>query len=350
MVTIKDIAKECNVSIATVSNVLNGKNKAGEDTRNKIIDAVERLGYKPNKVAKGLRSRKTGTIGIIVEDLSQFTVPNIVEGITRHIEQYGYKTVLTNMRLYSRWADKWFNNEDMIDELLNQTLEELKSVMVDGIIYIAVHAREVKKIPSDLGIPAVMIYAFEQNPDVVSVVIDDELSAYEEVDYLIKRGHKDIGIMGGREDNMHTRLRLKGALKALQENGIEQRADRVCYALWGKKEGYEAAKLLAGKGITAMFVMADRMAGGVYEYAKENGIEIGKDLSIVGYDDQILADYMLPGLTTMALPLHKLGDAAAKILISKLENIECDIKIQDNICRIPCAFKERGSVADISKK
>ena len=87
MVTIKDIARECNVSIATVSNVLNGKNKAGEDTRNKIIEAVERLGYKPNKVAKGLRSRKTGTIGIIAEDLSQFTVPNIVEGITRHIEQ-----------------------------------------------------------------------------------------------------------------------------------------------------------------------------------------------------------------------------------------------------------------------
>ena len=350
MVTIKDIARECNVSIATVSNVLNGKNKAGEETRSKIIEAVERLGYKPNKVAKGLRSRKTGTIGIIVEDLSQFTVPNIVEGITRHIEQYGYKSVLTNMRLYSRWADKWFSNEDMINELLEQTLEEMKSLMVDGIIYIAVHARETRKIPLDLGIPAVMIYAFEQNPDVPSVVIDDELAAYEEVNYLLEKGHTDIGIIGGREDNMHTRLRLKGALKALLEHGIEQRADRVCYALWGKKEGYEAATILADKGITALFVMADRMAGGVYEYAKDHGIEIGKDLSIVGFDDQILADYLMPGLTTMALPLHPLGDAAAKLLISKLENIECEIKLQDNICKIPCTFKERGSVADISKK
>ena len=85
-------------------------------------------------------------------------------------------------------------------------------------------------------------------------------------------------------------------------------------------------------------------------HAHEKGIVIGKDLSIVGYDDQILADYLMPGLTTMALPLHPLGDVAAKLLISKLENIECDVKLKDNICKIPCTFRERGSVADISKK
>ena len=349
MVTIKDIAKECNVSIATVSNVINGKKKAGPETQDKIFEAVNRLGYKTNKVAKGLRSRKTGTIGIIVEDLSQFTVPNIVEGITRHLETVGYKPVLVNLRLYSRWADKWFNNEDMISETMEQTLDELTSIMVDGIIYIAVHARDTEKIPADLSIPAVMVYALEQNPNVPSVVIDDEQSAYEEVCYLIEKGHKDIGIIGGREDNMHTRLRLKGALRALSEHGIEQRADRVCYALWGKKEGYEAAQMLADKGVTAFFVMADRMAGGVYEYAKDHGIAIGKDWSVVGFDDQILADYLMPGLTTMALPLHPLGDAAAKLLVSKMESSECDISLTDNICRIPCIFRERGSVADLTK-
>ena len=89
MITIKDIARECNVSIATVSNVLNGKNKACEETRDKIIETVTKYGYKPNRVAKSLRSKKTGVIGIVVEDLSQFTIPNIVEGITRYLEKYG---------------------------------------------------------------------------------------------------------------------------------------------------------------------------------------------------------------------------------------------------------------------
>ena len=348
MITIKDIARECNVSIATVSNVLNGKNKACEETRDRIIETVTKYGYKPNRVAKSLRSKKTGVIGIVVEDLSQFTIPNIVEGITRYLEKYGYKTVLTNLRLYSRWSDKWFHNEDMIDEILNQTLEELHSVMVDGVIYIAVHARKTYKIPESLDIPAVMVYAFEENPKVPSVVLDDEGAAYEEICYLIGKGHKNIGIIGGREDNMHTRLRLKGALRALSDHGIEQRADRICYALWGKNEGKEAIEMLMDKDITAVFCMADRMAGGVYEYAREKGIEIGKDFSVVGFDDQMIARYFLPGLTTMALPLHALGDGAARLLVERLDNVDSGVELKDNVLYVPCTFVERGSVADIN--
>ena len=349
MVTIKDIAKECSVSIATVSNVLNGKNKAGEETRNRILEAVERSGYKPNKVAKGLRSKKTNIVGIIVEDLSQFTIPNVVEGITRQLESRNLKSVLINLRLYSRWSDQWFNNEDMIDEILAQSLEELGTVMVDAVIYVAVHARITNKIPETLGVPAVMIYASESNPNVPSVVIDDEQAAYEEVSYLLEKGHRDIGIIGGREDNMHTRLRLKGALKALSEHGIEQRADRICYALWGKNEGYEAARILADKGLTAFFCMADRMAGGVYEYAAEHGLVVGRDISVVGFDDQIMAQYFMPPLTTMKLPLHALGETAGKALLEMLDPNSKDKPEPGTVYKIPCQFIERESVADLTK-
>jgi len=347
VVTIKDIARECGVSIATVSNVLNGKNKAGADTQAKILETIKKYDYKPNKVAKGLRSRKTGIIGIIVEDLSQFTSPGIVEGITRYIEQFGYKAILINMRLYSRWSDSWFNNESMLDEIIKQSLDDLSAIMVDGIIYVAVHAREVHKIPESMKIPAVMVYSFEENPNVASVVIDDEKSAYEEVKYLLEKGHREIGIIGGREDNLHTQFRMKGALRALSEYGIEQKDDRICYALWNKEEGYNAMKAFSEKGLTAVFCMTDRMAGGVYQYAHEYNISIGRELSVAGYDNQMIAEYLDPMLTTMALPLDALGESAAKILMSELKGTDCDVELVDGIYRIPCTFKERESVADI---
>jgi len=111
MVTIKDIARECGVSIATVSNVLNGRKKAGEATVQLIFETARRLGYQPNLIAKGLRENQTHQIGIIVEDLSQFSVPVIVEGIMRSLEGSGYQTSVSNLRMYSRWSDTWFNNE-----------------------------------------------------------------------------------------------------------------------------------------------------------------------------------------------------------------------------------------------
>ncbi|MCR5398275.1 MAG: LacI family transcriptional regulator [Lachnospiraceae bacterium] len=350
MVTIKDIAKECGVSIATVSNVINGKNKAGEKTQKKILEVVEKYGYRPNQVAKGLRSKRSGIIGIIVEDIAQFTIPNIVEGIMQHIEEYGYKSMLINLRLYSRWSDKWFHNEDMLDTLLKQSLSEMEAMQADGLVYVAVHARDLAKIPKDIGIPAVMTYAHELNPEVPSVMVDDELSAYEAVRYLLDKGHKKVAIIGGREDNMHTELRLKGAERALNEAGIEVDKNRLIYANWNRQEGYKAAcKLFSGGDFDSIFCMTDRMAGGVYQYMHEHGIVPGRDYSVIGYDGQDLSGYLVPGLTTMALPLERIGEVASALLIEKLEGVESGIELDDNVVRVPCTFIERGSVKDAGR-
>lgn len=345
MVTIRDIAEECGVSIATVSNYLNGKKKMSSDTEQKIRAAIERTGYKPNAVAKGLRSHKSGMIGIVVEDISQFTIPDMVEGVMRHFESCGYHAIVKNLRLYTRWSDTWFNNEARINEVLDPALDELTSMMVDGLIYIAVHGRETSLIPDYIQIPSVMVYAIEERADIPSVVVDDEYSAYEAVNYLIEYGHKKIGVVAGREDNMHTVLRLHGYRRAMSEHGLEVDDSLICYADWSMDGAYRKAGPLLERDITALFCMADRMAGGVYRLLNERGKTAGRDLSVIGFDNQDMAAYFMPELTTMALPLIRIGEKAASILTDRLGGINSGEST--NLIRIPCRLVERRSVMKI---
>lgn len=344
MVTIKDIAKECNVSITTVSNVLNDKSKVGEQTKQKILEVIQKRGYRPNTIAQGLRSQKTKTIGIIADDIAQFTTPEIIEGIMSYCEKKGYRTTVRNLRMYARWQDAWYYNKTAYHSVLDPMLEELDSHMVDGVIYIAGHARKIDCFPADYRTPAVMAYAYEQNPRVPSVLIDDEVSAYQIVRYLIQNGHRRIGVIGGREDNIHTQKRLLGYQRALYEAEILYNPELVRFADWEKDSGYDKVKGLLKANITAVFCMTDRLAGGVYQYLNELGLRVGHDLAVVGFDNQILAEYMVPGLTTMALPLEEIGSVSAKLLFKQIEKggLEENMKIL-----IPCTFVERQSVMEV---
>lgn len=341
MVTLKEIAKECNVSPTTVSNILNGKPKVGDETRQKVLETIDKMGYRPNYIAQGLRNRKTRTIGIIVEDIAQFTTPEIVEGIMSHCEKKGYRTVVKNLRLYARWKDTWYDNESSYHSILDPALKELESIRVDGIIYVAGHARIINCFPEGFNIPAVMAYAFSNNPDVPSVVIDDRNAACEIVQYLISKGHRKIGVIGGIENNIHTQQRLLGYQKALFENQILYNPSLVRYADWQKESAREEAKELFRENVTAVFCMADRMAGGAYACLDEMGLRVGADIAVAGFDNQDIAEYFLPGLTTMALPLEEIGDRSADILLRKMQDGETP---EEKQIWIPCTFIERQSV------
>ena len=160
MVTIKEIAQKCNVSVTTVSNILNGKGKASDNTISAVLQAVEEMGYQPNYMARGLRSNKSGMIGIIAEDIAQFSTPNIIESIMEYCENKGYRTIVQNLRLYARWKDKWYDREMDYYSILEPALKELSSMKVDGIIYIAGHARVISWFSEHCDVPAVMAYAY----------------------------------------------------------------------------------------------------------------------------------------------------------------------------------------------
>lgn len=291
-------------------------------------------------------NKPTGLIGVIVEEMAQFTSPDIVEGIQCRLEDFGYKSVIMNLRLYSRWSDKWFDNEAMMDELLVSYLEAMKKQDISGLIYVAAHARNINKIPENYPMPVVMIYANEMNPAVPSVMLDDEVSAFKAVRYLIDKGHRKITISAGDANNIHTQQRLEGAYRALELIGVKREDARVVYAGWVKESGYRnAAEILEGDP-TAVFCMSDRQAGGLYKYMHEHGIRPGEDVSVVGFDNAEISQFLIPGLTTMSLPLRMMGNTSVKLLMGMIRG-NGHFDPEDAIVKLPCPILERNSVAVI---
>ncbi|MCR4762782.1 MAG: LacI family transcriptional regulator [Lachnospiraceae bacterium] len=344
MVTLKEIAEICNVSTATVSNVINGKSKTSKETADRIRAVIEETGYRTNVVARGLRTRRTNMVALIVEDVAQFTSPTLVSGIMSLCEERGFRVVLYNLRLYDRWSDTWYDQEAKYHSVLDPVLQGVLAAGADGVIYLAGHARIIRCFPEHFPIPAVMSYAFSDSVRVPSVVIDDETSTQEVVSHIIDRGHRRIGFIGGREDNLHTRLRLDGYRRALHAAGIPFDPELIYYASWTRESGYEGAKAICARNVSSIFAITDRMAGGVYDYLEETGRVVGRDISVAGFDDESIAAFFRPALTTTALPLYEIGRVSAGLLIDRLEKGAGEMPAQPQVIRVPCSFIERSSV------
>lgn len=344
MATIKEIAKACNVSIATVSNILNGKPGASEATRSLVLKTVEKMDYTPNYVAKNLKMRNTRSIGVIAEDMTIFSIPDIIDGITEYCQEIDYQILLTNMRLFKKYNDVYYNREDYFG-LVKQEIRKLMAKQVEGIIYVTAHERIMHCIPDNLPIPAVMAYGYTQSGKVPSVVVDDEHGAYEAVQYLIERGHKQIGVITGKNDSIHMQARLVGYQKALRDNGLMYNPEFIYYGDWNREAGYNGTEKLLDRGVTAIFCMNDIMAGGVYDRADELGLRIPEDISVVGYDNRELSSYYKLPLTTITLPLHDIGYRAAEVMIDLLDKKIMPQK-EELVYLMPCHRLVRKSVKE----
>ena len=361
MVTLKEIAEKCGVSATTVSNVINGKAKTSEETKQKILQVIDETGYKTNAIAKQLRVKSSRTIAVIAEDLAQFTTPPIIESIMETCEKKDYRVIVHNLRLYDRWQDTWYDSQKDYISVINPVVDDVLSTQIDGVIYVAGHARVIKTFNDNFELPLVMCYAYSDSPKIPSVVIDDEESAYEIVRYLIEHGHKKIGFIGGRIDNLHTAKRLLGYQKALFENGFLYDPKLVYYGDWSRESGYTGAKALMEHGVTALFGLSDRMTGGIYDYLCENGIAIGKDVSVVGFDNESISAFFRPSLTTTELPLREIGEKSSMLLLDKLEKENEDVSNAEmtnlnetdsedaevKVIRIPCKMIIRDSVSSL---
>lgn len=346
MVNIKDVAKRCNVSIATVSNVLNGKPGASDKTRKLVMKAVEELDYTPNSSAKNLKLQSTRSIGVIVEDLTVFCVPDIVDGITEYCESKGYHIILGNLRLQKKYNDKYYRETEYY-KIVREEIRNMMTLCVDGIIYIPVHERIIECIPEKMKVPAVMAYGYTNSSSYPSIVVDDRNGAYIIVNYLIRQGHKKIGVISGRAESLHTKDRMKGYQKALFDNHILFDPELVREGDWERQSGYDYTDDLMEKGITAIWCMNDVMAGGVYDRLADNGRVVGRDVSVAGYDGRELSLYYRPPLTTVTLPLYEIGVKAAEIMVDMLEQ---GAREQELIMKIGCGLKTTASVGVVENK
>lgn len=345
MVRLIDIAKKANVSTATVSNVINNRGSVGEKTRKRVLEIIEKLNYKPNVIAKSLKTQQTNIIGVIVEDLSVFNAPEIIDGINKYAEENGYSILLTNMRLFKKYGND-FPSKEECEKIAFPLFQQLLSNRVEGIIYIGIHSRNVTGILPKTDIPVVYSYCYTTNEEDYCVNYDDDKASYKATEYLIKKGHTEIGLISGLINSSSAHSRFNGYRRALMDHELEFNPSFIKSGDWEYETGYTMAKDLLNqpKKPTAIIAMNDLMAGGVIQVARDLGYSLPDQLSIVGFDNREISQYYTPRLTTMALPLGDMGAKALDILLnSHSERDKTKINLE-------CTLIERDSVKTIAGK
>jgi LacI family transcriptional regulator len=312
-VRISDVASSAGVSIATVSASLNEVESAriSADTRARVRAVAERLGYVPNRLAQGLRGQRSGTIGFVGDTVA--TTPYAVGMILGALEA-------------ARAADRvvlLMNTEDD-HELEAREVATLLQHQVDGVLYAAMYHRSVE-VPAALEeTPVVLVDAESSDPGVSSVAPDEVAGAVTAVGELLAHGHRRIGFISRPAPALAARGRLQGYKAALRQAGVDVDPTLIVEApSSGSEGGYRAARQLLElpEPPTGVFCFRDLMAMGVYRAAMEAGLDIPRDLSVVGFDDmELVASGLFPGLTTVALPHYEMGAWGINQLLALMES------------------------------
>jgi len=327
-VTIYDVAREANVSMATVSRVVNGNPNVKPSTRKKVMEAIERLGYRPNAVARGLASKKTTTVGVIIPDISSVFFAELARGIEDIATMYKYNIILSN-------SDQ---NKEKELHLLNTMLGK----QVDGILFMGgliteEHVAEFQKS----HVPIVLAATVEESHIVPSVNIDYEQAAYDAVSYLAKKGNTCIAYVTGPADDPINNKKLAGYRRALEENGMVFNENLIIEGDFSYDSGVEAYEKITElkEQPTAIFAGTDEMALGIIHSAQDHGISIPEQLEVVGFDNTRLATMVRPRLTTVVQPMYDIG-AVAMRLLTKYMNKE---KVENHIVVLPHRIEYRQS-------
>ncbi|WP_347549128.1 LacI family DNA-binding transcriptional regulator [Pseudalkalibacillus hwajinpoensis] len=343
MTKIKDIAKQAGVSTATVSHVLNNTGRVGESTRQKVLEVINELNYKPNKIAKSLKIKKTSTVGVIAEDVTVFNTPDIIDGINEIAENSGLGILLSNLRIYKKMGID-FSQKEHMKELLSIAFDEMVKNQVDGIIYIGTYTRDVTDvIPANIPLPVVYTYCYTSNELDYTVNYDDEFAAYEATRHLIDSGHKEIALISGIIDSIPSHERFNGYRRALMDYGIPLNPSFVKTGDWEVDSGFILTEELLNlaKKPTAILALNDLMAFGSINAAKNRGLHVPDDISIIGFDNREFSAFTTPGITTMSIPLHQMGEKSMDMLKLLIANRNIDKKK----IKLHCDLLKRESVS-----
>ncbi|MCS0671119.1 catabolite control protein A [Cytobacillus firmus] len=328
-VTIYDVAREANVSMATVSRVVNGNPNVKPATRKKVMEVIDRLGYRPNAVARGLASKKTTTVGVIIPDISSTFFAELARGIEDIATMYKYNIILSN------------SDQNIEKEL--HLLNTMLGKQVDGIVFMggnitSEHVEEFEKSP----VPIVLAGSIEETGKIPSVNINYEQAAFDVTKSFIEKGHKDAAIVvGPLREPINQEKKLAGYKRALEEAEVSFRDELVVEGDYTYDSGIEAfEKLLeADPRPTAIFAGSDEMALGIVHGAEDKGYNIPKDFEVISSDNTRLALMVRPQLTSVVQPLYDIG-AVAMRLLTKLMNKE---SVDEQIVVLPHRIEERSS-------
>ena len=326
-ITIYDVAREADVSMATVSRVVNGNPNVKPATRKKVLEVIERLDYRPNAVARGLASKKTTTVGVIIPDVSNMFFASLARGIDDIATMYKYNIILAN------------SDGDNLKEV--HVLNNLLAKQVDGIIFMGHHITdEIRGEFSRSKTPVVLAGSIDPDNQVGSVNIDYQAATKEAVHILVKNGHKDIAFVSGALiDPINGHARLGGYKQALEEAGIAYNEGLIFEAPYSFRDGLRLVERLRNSGATAAFISDDELAVGILDGLLDAGVKVPEEFEIITSNNSLLTDVVRPKLTTITQPLYDMG-AVAMRLLTKLMNKE---EVEQKTIILPFGISEKGS-------
>jgi DNA-binding LacI/PurR family transcriptional regulator len=314
-VTIRDVAKHAGVGVGTVSRVLNESASVRDSTRLKVLTAINELNYSPSSVARYLSGGKSMALGVTVPFFTNDSVVRRLQGIVSVLGNNDYDLVLFDV-------EKSENKEELLTNIVQRSL-------VDGLLILSM-----QPVASDMerflvsGVPAVFVDAY--HPDLPSVIVDNEFGAWQATRHLLDLGHRQIGYLSDYPDNPFNSSpvvdRFAGFCRALREAGVPYNADFYVEAAVDKDDARKRAYELLGRQErpTAVFAYCDIQAIGVIEAARELGLRVPHDLSVIGYDGIEAAEYIQ--LTTIRQSLFNSGVRGAELLLQVMDGRAPEVK------------------------
>lgn len=304
MANIKQVARLAEVSVATVSRVLNGV-RVNEANYASVMAAIERLDYRPNTFARSLATNRSGGVGVVVNEISSPFYSGIVQGIESVIEERGMHLIVSSTHAE---ASRERNAVEFLRERRCEALVLVSEALTDAeLLELAEHE-----------IPLVLVGRHIPQLSDNCVYLDNSRGGYLATRHLIERGHRRIAHVAGNLSIKDARDRLEGYHQALSEAGLQAVPELVVSGNFTEEGGQRATQLLLERGaeFSAIFAANDQMAAGVLLTLREQGIDCPHDVSLVGYDDVLLANYLYPALTTIRQPFAEMGQAAARLALA----------------------------------
>lgn len=326
-ITIYDVAREAGVSMATVSRVVNGNPNVKPTTRKKVLDVIDRLDYRPNAVARGLASKKTTTVGVIIPDVTNLYFSSLARGIDDIATMYKYNIILAN-------SDE---NEQKEVQVLNTLLAK----QVDGVIFMGNKiTEELRAEFSRSRTPVVLAGTVDPDEQVGSVNIDYKSATEESVSTLITNGHKKVAFVSESHDEpINGMYRLSGYKSALDKAGIEYDESLVVESQYSYKQGEVVFEQLEKAGATAVVVADDELAIGILNAALDKGVKVPESFEVITSNNSKLTDMARPQLSTVVQPLYDIG-AVSMRLLTKLMNKE---EIDEKTIKLPYHIANKGT-------
>ncbi|MCH0388426.1 catabolite control protein A [Enterococcus faecium] len=326
-ITIYDVAREANVSMATVSRVVNGNPNVKPATRKKVLEVIDRLDYRPNAVARGLASKKTTTVGVIIPDVSNMFFTSLARGIDDVATMYKYNIILAN--------------SDGNDQKEVNVLNNLLAKQVDGVIFMGHHITdEIRGEFSRSKTPVVLAGSIDPDEQVGSVNIDYVSATKDAVNKLAKSGNKKIAFVSGALiDPINGQNRLKGYKEALSENNLPYSEGLIFEAQYNFKDGLSLVDRIHNSGATAVYVSDDELAIGILDGLLDRGVKVPEEFEIITSNNSLLTEVARPRLTSITQPLYDLG-AVSMRLLTKMMNKE---EVEEKTIILPYGIEEKGS-------